>query len=425
VAAPIRAGTKLNAKTTGPGQFCGTLSRQTSSACAFPLKTTNTTAQKTMKDTPRQNPQKIKALTSILALTCGLAVTARAQIGSGWSQITPSERFEYETNDILKTISPPPSSFDLPQVHYDNTSGVETFELKNHSSNRAEIRPNDDYSSGSRQFEADILIPTNTTTGECIHQVFNGPTGPYLLLRQNNQDSTHFTVTAGGTLPSGDHGGVIFTNTYGTWFHLNSINDVGSGMTYVYYNYNLVWSGANPGGTFYTKYGAYGTHDDAHPAFIQFQNVKLYSGGTTNDPFVGNTYEIQNVTSSKVVNQQGSLTNGSAITQWTQGTSSNLKFTFIPTSGGYYQINSVKSGLDVVVQSASTANGAALIQWSFGSAGNDQWRPVQNSDGTWTFFNLHSGLVMNNTGGGLTNNCPYSQWTWLNSNNEKFNLLKQ
>src|SRR6202000_23221 len=111
------------------------------------------------------------------------------------------------------------------------------------------------------------------------------------------------------------------------------------------------------------------------------------------------------VTSSKVVNQAGSLTNGSAISQWTSGTSDNLKFTFIPTSNGYYQINSVKSGKDVVVQGAGTTNGAPLIQWSFGSSGDDQWKPVQNSDGTWTFFNLNSGLVINNIGGNRADWC--------------------
>ena len=249
-------------------------------------------------------------------------MAARAQIGSGWTQQTFSERLEFETNDILNTISPPPASFTDNFLHYDNTGGVETFQLKTSASNRAEIRANDDYSSGSRQFQATITVATNTTDGECIHQVFNGSTGPYLLLRQNYLTASTFTVTVGGTLPSGDKGGVIFTNNYGVPFQLNSINSLVDGNTYVYYNGTLVWSGANPGGTFYTKYGCYGSHDNAHPSNIQFTNVLLFSGGTTNDAFSG-TWEIQNVTSSKVLNQAGSLTNGSPISQWTEGTSDN------------------------------------------------------------------------------------------------------
>ena len=38
-----------------------------------------------------------------------------------------------------------------------------------------------------------------------------------------------------------------------------------------------MWSGPNPGGTFYTKYGCYGSH--TIDAKIQFKNVKQFSGG--------------------------------------------------------------------------------------------------------------------------------------------------
>src|SRR5581483_5723871 len=226
------------------------------------------------------------ALFALAGLFLVQTLPLKAQIGSGWTQKTFSERFEYETNDVLYTISPPPLVFNDASLHYDtNTStAVETFQLLKHTSNRAEIRANDDYSSSSREWEADILVVTNSTDGECIHQVFNGSTGPYMLLRQNSLNSTSFTVSVGGTLPSGDHSGVIFTNNYGTWFHLTSINSLIDGNTYVYYNSKLVWHGANPGGTFYTKYGAYGTHTDAAMAKIQFKNVKYYSGGNTNNP---------------------------------------------------------------------------------------------------------------------------------------------
>jgi hypothetical protein len=136
-------------------------------------------------------------------------------------------------------------------------------------------------------------------------------------------------------------------------------------------------------------------------------------------------YEIQNVTSSQVLNQGGSLTNGSPISQWREESSPNLEFTFIATSNGYYQINSVKSGLDVVVANAATTNNAPLVQWSFGSSGDDQWKPVQNTNGTWTFYNLHSGLTLNNSGGSTTEGTQYSQWSWANSPNEEFNLIPQ
>src|SRR4051812_18654010 len=79
-------------------------------------------------------------------------------------------------------------------------------------------------------------------------------------------------------------------------------------------------------------------------------------------------YNIKNVTSGLVLNNGGSLTNGSAISQWSSGTSVNLQWTFVATDSGYYQIKSVKSGLDIAVKSASLSDNAPLIQWSFGSS---------------------------------------------------------
>ena len=106
-------------------------------------------------------------------------------------------------------------------------------------------------------------------------------------------------------------------------------------------------------------------------------------------------------------------------------TSPNLQWTFIPTSGGYYQINSVKSGKDAVVQSASTANGAGIIQWSFGSAGNDQWKPVANGDGSYTFFNLHSGLVLGDPAGSTSTSTQMDQETANGGSNQKWVLIAQ
>lgn len=226
----------------------------------------------------------------LIAVSLFSSKQVHAQVGSGWTGTTFSERFEYESNDILFTISPPPSSFDNGLCEYDNTAGVETFQLLDPESNRAEIRANDDYSSGSRQFQADVLIST-PSTDECIHQIFNGTTAPYLLLREetNNNGSLKVALHSGGGASN------LATNLYGTWFRLNSINDMNNGNTYLYVNGALVWSGANPGGTFYTKYGCYGTHTVLSK--IQFKNVKFFSGGneTTQDFTLSATPSSQSV----------------------------------------------------------------------------------------------------------------------------------
>ncbi|MDE3099726.1 MAG: hypothetical protein KGJ88_09655, partial [Verrucomicrobiota bacterium] len=219
-----------------------------------------------------------------------LAVTARAQIGTGWSVYTPSEKFQYESNDIGFSISPPPSYFNNGYCQFNRTNPVDEFQLLTHNSNRAEIRVNDDYSTGSHQFQADVLIATTTTTGETIHQIFNGSAGPWLLIKET---SNYF-----GSIHVGAATASLATNLYGHWFQFNSINDMSNNQTYLYVNGQLVWQGTNPGGTFYTKYGAYGTHDDAHPADMVFSNVVLFTGGSPNG---GGDFSMTTTPSSQIV----------------------------------------------------------------------------------------------------------------------------
>jgi len=165
-------------------------------------------------------------------------------------------------------------------------------------------------------------------------------------------------------------------------------------------------------------------HDNTALNTATFDNVSIGANTVTLD--TTKTYKLQNVASALVLNNQGSLTNGSAVTQWSATSSStNLLWTFIPTSNGYYQIRSVKSGLDAVVQSASTASGAGIIQWSFGAAGNDQWRPVLNGDGTCTFYNLNSGLVLGDPGSSTSTSTQMDQETANGGANQKWNLLVQ
>src|SRR5207247_6740984 len=133
-------------------------------------------------------------------------------MGSGWTEKTFTERFQYETNDILFSISPPPSSFNNGFCEYDNTGGVETFQLMKTQSNRAEIRPNDDYSSGSRQFQGDVLV-SRPSTDECIHQIFNGSTAPFLLLREETNSNGSLKVA----LHTGGGASNLATNIYGVW----------------------------------------------------------------------------------------------------------------------------------------------------------------------------------------------------------------
>ncbi|HXF09720.1 MAG TPA: RICIN domain-containing protein, partial [Desulfuromonadaceae bacterium] len=152
-------------------------------------------------------------------------------------------------------------------------------------------------------------------------------------------------------------------------------------------------------------------------------NTATFDNVGFGNPFAG-TWKIQNVASGLVLNNQGSVTNGSKITQWTATTtSSNLDWTLIPTSNGYYQINSLRSGKDAVVQSASTAAGAGIVQWDFGTSGDDQWKPVPNGDGSYTFFNLKSGLVLGDPASSTSTSTQMDQEASNGGSNQKWRLI--
>jgi len=209
-----------------------------------------------------------------------------------------------------------------------------------------------------------------------------------------------------GGLPSGASGNFGHPSV--------NLGTIGSATTNV--TLSISTSSSTPGGTYpLTITGTSGSL--THTTTI---SLTVNAGNS----FVG-IYQIQNEASGRVLNNQGSLTNGSAITQWTSTTSSNLDWQFFATSGGYYQINSCRSALDVVVKGASTANGAGIIQWSFGSSGDDQWLPQANSDGSYTFFNLHSGLVLEDPGSSTNNATQMDQWSSNGGSNQKWILLKQ
>jgi len=340
----------------------------------------------------------------------------RAQIGASWVQFSPNSYIQIESNDVFYSFPPDSTVVNVAGVQYTNKNGIETFMLVNHHSNRVERRYYDDYSD-RRQFEGYCMV-SGPSEDEKVHQIFCGnPDGPYFLI-------SCYTNSGGELKALGGGGGTLITGCYGTWVRINSIHDQAADLTDIYINGTLQSHGTwGSGISYYTKYGCYGTLQSSY-AQVQYKNVKMFKTGTSIDTSA--IYQIQNEASSLVLNQQGSLTNGSKITQWSSSSSSaNLQWKFIATDSGYYQINSVKSGLDAVVQSASTANGAGIIQWSFGSSQNDQWLPQQNSDGSYTFVNRHSGLVLEDPGSSTSTSTQMDQWGSNGGANQKWKLIKQ
>jgi Ricin-type beta-trefoil lectin domain-like len=369
------------------------------------------------------NHPKLAPVMAVLLLGAGVA---QAQLGSGWTQQNYSERLEYHHTGgpTIETISPAPSSFSDSWVSYNNSGGVRTFTFKNTDAGRVEIRVNNDYTSGRHQMEGYLtwFQPSSQLsdyTQTTVMQDFGAATHAAWKL------TTH---TNGNLQAEGGH--VLATGIYGVTMRYNFIHNMDNLTIQCYINGSKKLDVTDEGGSsHYTKYGMYQGHAVVHDTWA---NVKHFTGGTAPSGGGGVTldqtgiYQLQNEASGLVLNNQGSLTNGSKVTQWSSSsTSDNLRWHFVATDSGYYQIVSQKSGLDAVVQSASTSSGAGIIQWSFGSAGNDQWLPTSNSDGSITFVNRHSGLVLEDPGSSTSTSTQMDQWTANGGSNQKWVLIKQ
>jgi hypothetical protein len=371
----------------------------------------------------QMNPRLKATLLSGSALLFAASVV-QAQMGSGWTQQSYTERLEYHHTggDDLDTISPAPSSgFADSWIAYTNKNSTRYFWFKNTDAGRVEIRVNNDYTSGTHQFEGYLTFfqPSGSVSGyssTTCSQDFGAATHAAWKLEM-------FTDN-GGDLEGEEAS--IMTGVYGQTHRINIIHDMNVARIYVFVDGSMLYNQPDQGGTnHYTKFGMYQGGTVVHD---QWSNPKYFTGGSVSGGGGIDTsaeYQLQNEASSLVLNNQGRLTNGSAITQYSSVSSDNLRWTFIPTDSGYYQINSVKSGLDAVVQGASTASGAGIIQWSFGSAQNDQWLPQLNSDGSYTFVNRHSGLVLEDPGSSTSTSTQMDQWGTNGGSNQKWTLIKQ
>ena len=369
-----------------------------------------------MKAMQTNHVKTLLSLSSVLLLG---ATISQAQVGSGWTQQNYSERLEYHHTggDSLDTISPAPSGFSDGWIAYTNTNNKRYFWFKNTDAGRVEIRVNNDYTSGTHQFEGYLTFyqPSGAVS-----------TYDHTTCSQDFGAATHaawkLEVDTSGTL-SGE-GVNILSGVFGQTHRVNIIHDMNTLRIYVFIDGSKMYDQPDQGGTsHYTKYGMY-----QGGAVVRdiWNNPKYFTGGNLNSGIDTTAiYQIQNEASGLVLNNQGSLTNGSKITQWSSVSSDNLRWTFISHGGNVYEINSVKSGLDAVVQSASTSQGAGIIQWSLGSAGNDLWQANQNSDGSYTFVNQHSGLVLEDPGSSTSTSTQMDQWGSNGGANQKWKLIKQ
>lgn len=177
-------------------------------------------------------PHNVRPLLAFAGV-CVLATAAHAQIGSGWSQYSPS-----------KTIQRVGAG-----AYYSNSNGVETFRIAS-GDERCEARVNNNYTSGQRQFEGQVRVRSGSNSAT-VHQVFGGSSAATaFMLRAYNPSGGELRRYSGTTL---------MTGIYGLWIRVNTIHDANNNRVTCYLN------GSNKGAfpdngnnTHYHKYGVYG-----------------------------------------------------------------------------------------------------------------------------------------------------------------------
>lgn len=134
---------------------------------------------------------------------------------------------------------------------------------------RAELRMNNNYTSGKHQFEGDVYIVAGSA-GTDIMQVFGGATNATAIMLKIHAGSS-------GTIKRYDNE-TLMTNAYDKWIHVNVQHDADNGKIYVYLDGTLKGTYADRGNaTHYFKCGVYNISGSRSET--RWKNVKYWKNG--------------------------------------------------------------------------------------------------------------------------------------------------
>jgi len=190
-------------------------------------------------------------------------------------------------------------------------------------------------------------------------------------------------------------------------------------------NYSNV-SGATNNGTNIHFTQAVIVSNGQWPAAAQSIIANAGPGSTnTGGSFPSGYVQLQIARNSLCLDNYGNTsTAGAVIDQWTCNGQANQKFQFVPTSGGYGELQIQNSGQDVAVLNGSTSQGQPdIVQQPVTGNAASQWLPQKQSDGSWQFKNLGSGLCLDVYGAGSSTGQQLDQWPCKNApgTNQDFN----
>ncbi|MFL5745637.1 MAG: T9SS type A sorting domain-containing protein [Niastella sp.] len=217
----------------------------------------------------------IRALFLITTLFTATSVMY-AQLGSGWVQYSPTKKIHLDNEDGLQiynwTASKSVCSPVCADYSYASSTETETFRLLDNRSNRSEIRLQNDYSTGSRQFEGYVTFysPLND---ESLMQIFGSTDGATQLMIRGYAASGGSIRGAGQTLATGVYGKEVRVNV----IHLQE--NVGNKIIVYINGVKKAEIADNESVSNYHKYGNYGTLT-TDEAVVKWRRVRSFRDGT-------------------------------------------------------------------------------------------------------------------------------------------------
>ncbi|MCX2453799.1 DUF4998 domain-containing protein [Pedobacter sp. PLR] len=203
-------------------------------------------------------------------------------LGADWALYTPVKKIHLDNEAGLQTYSwTSYKSACTPVIcadySYDSNTLTETFQILNTKSNRSEIRVEDNYSTGSRQFSGYLKFdaPLND---ESLVQIFGSTSenATQLMIRGFSENGGTLKISNSFVLATGVHNKEVHINV----IHLQG--DAGDKMI-VYIDGEKKFEKIDAeNATNYMKYGCYGTMKTGK-AIVQWRDVKFYKNGKAPD----------------------------------------------------------------------------------------------------------------------------------------------
>lgn len=200
----------------------------------------------------------------------------QAQLGSGWVAYSPTKRIHLDNEAGLQTFSW--SSYQsvcspvCADYSYSSSNDTETFRLLDNRTNRSEIRLQNEYATGSRQFEGYVTFyaPLND---ESLMQIFGSTSGATQLMIRGYAADGGSIRGAGQTLATGIYGVELRINV----IHLQE--DVGNKIIIYVNGVKKAEIADNEAVTNYHKYGNYGTLT-TDEAVVKWRRARFFRDGT-------------------------------------------------------------------------------------------------------------------------------------------------